>query len=114
MSNLANELRSIIEGDVLDEPNLLNTYSHDASIFEVKPLVAVAPRNSEDIKALVRFANSNIEEKISLTVRSGATDMTGGPLNDSIILDVAKYFNRILEVGDSYAITQPGVFYRDF
>jgi len=114
MSNLANELRPIIKGDVLDEPNLLNTYSHDASIFEVKPLVAVAPRNSEDIKALVRFANSNIEEKISLTVRSGATDMTGGPLNDSIILDVAKYFNRILEVGDSYAITQPGVFYRDF
>ena len=51
---------------------------------------------------------------MSLTARSAGTDMSGGPLNDSIILDFMKYFNHILEVGEDYAVTEPGVFYRDF
>ena len=40
--------------------------------------------------------------------------MTGGALNDSIILDFTAHLNRVLGVGDNYAITEPGVFYRDF
>ena len=40
--------------------------------------------------------------------------MTGGVLNDSIILDFTAHFDRVLEVEDNYAITEPGVFYRDF
>ena len=39
--------------------------------------------------------------------------MSGGPLNDSIIIDFAN-FNKIIEVVGGYAITEPCVFYRDF
>src|SRR3989338_5059780 len=46
--------------------------------------------------------------------------MSGGPLNDSIVLDMTRHFSRILEVGalpaqaGGYAVTEPGVYYRDF
>ena len=40
--------------------------------------------------------------------------MTGGPLNESIILDLNRHLTRVREVGDGFAVTEPGVFYRDF
>ena len=122
MTALREKLQPLIRGEVYDDEKRLREASHDASLFEVKPQLVVAPYDSEDLKALVRFANEN--PGISLTARSGATDMSGGPLNESVILDFTKHFNQVREVGDSprsssveaggYAVTQPGVFYRDF
>lgn len=40
--------------------------------------------------------------------------MSGGAINDSIIIEMTQYFNKISEVGKDFAITEPGVFYRDF
>ena len=40
--------------------------------------------------------------------------MTGGPLGESIVVEFTKYFNHIKKIGDNYALTEPGVFYRDF
>jgi len=111
---LKDQIQSIIKGEVLDDQQTLNTYSKDASIFIIKPQLVVFPKDSEDIKALVKYINENPEQNLSLTPRAAATCMSGGPLNDSIILDMTKYFNSVLEVGDNFAMTQPGVFYRDF
>ncbi|MBX4211666.1 MAG: FAD-binding oxidoreductase, partial [Candidatus Yanofskybacteria bacterium] len=112
MSDLKEKLQPLLKGEIFDDEQTLEQASHDASLFEVKPKLVIAPQDSEDIKALVRFANEN--PGISLTARSAATDMSGGPLNESIILDFTKHFNQVKEVGEGYAITQPGVFYRDF
>ena len=40
--------------------------------------------------------------------------MTGAAIGEGIILDMSKYFNKIIEVNGSSATVQPGVFYRDF
>lgn len=106
------QLQSIIKGEVSDDPESLETFSKDASIFEVKPRVIVTPKDVEDIKALVKFVNSHPD--LSLTPRAAGTDMSGGPLSDSIVIDMTKYFNQVIEVGSNYAVTQPGVYYRDF
>jgi len=71
----------------------------------------------------------------SITGRAAGTDMSGGPLNDGTIAVFTKYMNKVLEVhrdseeGDGtegsrnpartdgtagYAVTEPGVYYRDF
>jgi FAD/FMN-containing dehydrogenase len=112
---LANELRKIVKGEVLDDQKSLDTASRDASLFRVVPTVVVRPKDVADIQALVRFVTEKKKagEPLSLTVRSGGTDMSGGPLNDSIIVDMA-HFNKIIEVGENYAITEPGVYFRDF
>ena len=49
-----------------------------------------------------------------MTARSAGTDMTGGPLNTSIIVEFIKYFNHIRKIGEDYAVVEPGVYYRDF
>lgn len=113
---LREELEKILDGEVEDNEETLKAYSRDASIFEIKPRIVVYPKHAEDVKRLVRFAaeKKRTGENVSLTVRSGGTDMTGGAVNDSIIVDVARHLNRLKELGDGYAVVEPGMFYRDF
>jgi FAD/FMN-containing dehydrogenase len=114
---LSDEIKKLaLEGDVDDSPATLVKYSTDASIFYVKPSVLVFPKSTQDIKKLVLFA---AEEKkkgrnISLTARAAGTDMSGGPLTESIVVEFTKYFNHLLELGDNYAVVEPGMYYRDF
>ncbi len=113
---LLEELKKIIKGDVLYDEETLNTFSHDASLFEVKPQVVVYPKDSGDVQALVKFVAKHKKEypKLSLTGRSAGTDMGGGSINESIIVAFGKYFNHTPVVKNETATTEPGVFYRDF
>ncbi|MBI2062516.1 MAG: FAD-binding oxidoreductase [Candidatus Yanofskybacteria bacterium] len=110
------ELKNIIKGEMSSDEKELSVYSHDASIFEVRPQLVIKPRDVEDIKNLIKWTadKKNFEPSLSLTARSGGSDMTGGALSDSVILDFTAHFNRILEVGAGSATVEPGVFYRDF
>lgn len=114
--NLLGELKKLIKGDVDTSDETLNTFSHDASLFEVKPQVVVYPKDDEDVQNLVKFIAKHKKEypKLSLTGRSAGTDMGGGSINESIIVAFGKYFNNTPLVRGNIATTQPGVFYRDF
>lgn len=112
--SLKDNLRKIIQGEVSDDDETLTAYSRDASIFEIKPQVVVSPKDSSDLEALVKFVSQNSQDGLSLTPRSAGTDMTGGAINDSIILDMTKYFNKTIEVAGDFVQAQPGVYYRDF
>lgn len=116
MQDLAQKLKLIIKGDVLTNEETLNFYSHDASLFEVKPQVVVFPRDVDDIKKLVKYVSENKKNNpnLSLTGRSAGTDMGGGSINDSIIVEFSKYFNHTPKINNNIATTAPGVFYRDF
>lgn len=111
----SSNITNLISGAVLTDDPTLTKNSRDASIFEVRPSAVVVPKNVDDLKKLVKFVTDNktSNPELSLTARSGGTDMSGGPLNESIIVDFAN-FNHILGVGDDSAITEPGVYYRDF
>lgn len=115
--NIAEELKRLIQGDVLTDDKTLDAFSRDASLFEVKPQVVVRPNNVEDVKALVRFAAGR--DGVTLTARSGGTGMDGGALTQSVVVDFNAYLTAIKKVereGDErgYGVVQPGAFYRDF
>lgn len=117
MSSLGEELRKVLRGEVDDSPATLEHYSRDASLFKVVPQVVAYPEDSSDICAAVRFVSEKKKtpkSHISLTPRAAGTDMSGGPLGDSIILDVTRHLNHLLELGESAAVVEPGVFFRDF
>ncbi len=116
MEDLAQKLKSVVAGEVLDDPGTLATYSHDAGLFEVKPQVVVFPKDQKDVESLVDFVNGNKKDHpdLSLTGRSAGTDMSGGAINESIIVSFTKYFNHTPTVSGNIATTEPGVFYRDF
>lgn len=113
---LLEELKKIIRGDVATDEETLRKYSHDASIFEIKPQVVVFPKNDLDVQNLVKFvANNKLKNpELHLTARAASTCMSGGGLNTSIIVAFQKYFNHKPKVVGHIASVQPGVYYRDF
>lgn len=117
MASIIQKLKDIgFEGDIDDSNISKELYSHDASLFEIIPKLLVSPKSTEDIKKLVSLVSSQKKNdpKLSLTARSGGTDMSGGAINDSIIVDFSKYFTNIKTVNSNSAHAQPGVYYRDF
>ncbi|HEY9715654.1 MAG TPA: FAD-binding oxidoreductase, partial [Chroococcales cyanobacterium] len=103
-------------GEIDDSANTLDFYSHDASMFELKPKVVVFPKDQRDVQTLVKVVNE-FKVKIpdlSITARSAGTDMSGGAINTSIIADFTKHFTAIEAVTKTTAQSQPGVYYRDF
>jgi FAD/FMN-containing dehydrogenase len=90
----------------------LNKYAEDASVFHIMPLAVTYPKDVADLSKLVTFANAH--PGISLAARSAGTCMSGGSLTQSVMVDFLKHFNHVRKVGDGYAVTEPGVFYRDF
>lgn len=133
------ELQKIIKGEILDSDEVLKKYSHDASIFEIRPELVVFPKGKDDIMSLIKFLNKNRKKypTASLTTRSAGTCMSGGAVNDSIIIDVTKYMGRIISVNrtkdythnllfsslsgaqntvtiSGEAVVEPGCYYRDF
>jgi FAD/FMN-containing dehydrogenase len=85
-------------------------------MFELKPEVIVAPKDAADIGTIVTYVAKNKQQhpELSITARSGGTDMSGGAINTSIVLDFTKHFTTIGKVGATSARVQPGVYYRDF
>lgn len=109
-------LRLGFTGDLDDSLETREFFSHDASMFELVPEIVASPKNSADVQRLVKYviANKKTNPNLSLTGRSAGTDMAGGSINESIIVNFAKYFNHHQSVVKEQIVTQPGVFYRDF
>jgi hypothetical protein len=103
-------------GELDDSAETRELFSHDASMFELVPKLVASPKDSADVQRLVRFvaANKKKHPELSLTARAAGTDMAGGSINDSIIINFAKHFTKIGPVSALSGTAQPGVFYRDF
>ncbi len=103
-------------GDIDVSTPTRELFSHDASMFELMPQAVVAPKTSKDIQAVVTYVKEHKASNgsLSLTARSAGTDMTGGAINDSIIIDMAAHMNKVLAVDSESAHVQPGLHYRDF
>jgi FAD/FMN-containing dehydrogenase len=103
-------------GEVDASDATLDFYSHDASLFEIKPTLVVSPKTSSDVQKLISLVTDQkkTHPNLSLTARSAGTDMGGGAINDSIIVDFNKHFTTIEAISPTQGHAQPGVFYRDF
>jgi FAD/FMN-containing dehydrogenase len=103
-------------GEMDDSAETKAFYSHDASLFELVPQLVVMPKTSDDVQKLVKLVSASKKKmpELSVTARSAGTDMSGGAVNESIIVDFNKHFTKIEKVTSTEAHAQPGVFYRDF
>lgn len=106
-------------GDIDETSPTRETYSRDTSLFVVRPEMVVFPKNTADISALVRYArqqnnNGANEKPLSLTARCAGTDMTGGSLTSSIVVECVRYMHKLKKLEGDEAVVEPGMFYRDF
>lgn len=114
--DLQAELSKIFQGDLDTSDELREFYSHDASLFELKPQVVGFPKSTQDVQNVVRFvaANKAANPELSIVPRGRGTDMSGGAIGQSVVLDFSKYMKDLREVTPESARVQPGMLFREF
>ncbi|REJ67005.1 MAG: anaerobic glycerol-3-phosphate dehydrogenase subunit C [Planctomycetota bacterium] len=100
------DLRGVVRGDVRCDDLFLQLYASDASIYEIRPLAVVRPRDRRDVVACSQYAYEN---NLSLYPRGAGSGLAGESLGPGIVLDFSRYMNRVLAVGETSARLQPGV-----
>ena len=109
-------IKNGFSGDIEDSAEAIEKYSHDASMFEIKPQLVIAPKTAKDVQTAVALVakEKKTHKDLSLTARSAGTCMSGGAINDSIIVDFNRYLTKLISVDSEQAVVQPGMFFRDF
>ncbi len=121
---LKKALAGAVKGEVSDDGATLAKLSRDTSLFTRTPELVVYPENADDVSAIVKEVGRAraAGADISLAARSAGTDMSGGPLTTGVVVSFTEHMNHMGDVlksdfntgVDGYAVTEPGVFYRDF
>ncbi|MBA3272876.1 MAG: FAD-binding protein [Chthoniobacterales bacterium] len=97
------------DGVVVDDEATLDAHGGDKWFANHAPEVVVFAESTEQVSALLRFAN---ERKIPVTARGAGYGYVGGcvPVRGGIALSLAR-MNRIKEISfaDSIAVVEPGV-----
>jgi len=102
------KLAKALEGELYDDLTMRILYATDASAYREMPLAVVVPKTVDDIKKLIAFAHA---EQTSLIPRTAGTSLAGQVVGDGIIVDVSKYFTKIIELNKEagWVRVQPGV-----
>ena len=101
-------LAAQIEGEFYCDKTMRTLYATDASAYREMPLAVVIPKSEKDIKALIAFAKEN---NTSLIPRTAGTSLAGQVVGNGIIVDVSKYFTKVIELNkeENWVRVQPGV-----
>ena len=107
-SALQHELQQRIAGDVRFDDFSRVLYSTDASIYQMKPIGVVIPRNADDVQAAIEVA---AKHGVPILPRCGGTSLAGQGVNTGLVLDFSKHMNQLLEVNaeEGWARVQPGI-----
>ena len=83
-------------------------YATDASAYREMPKGVAFPENEQDIVYLTEMARKH---KTHLIPRAGGTSIAGQVVGNGIVVDISKYFNKLLEINkkEHWARVQPGV-----
>jgi anaerobic glycerol-3-phosphate dehydrogenase C subunit len=105
---IAADLAKVVRGDVFADILHRVAYSTDASIYRIVPECVVAPRDSGDIAAVVKYAAAT---GMPVVARGAGSGVAGESLCSGIVFDMTRYMNKIISVEDNGAtvVCEPGV-----
>ncbi|MCX8251873.1 MAG: FAD-binding protein [Dehalococcoidia bacterium] len=108
-SDLAADLRSVVQGEVRFDSYSRALYSQDASIYSMEPAGVVLPKSVEDVQAVLEICNRNGVKVLS---RGGGTGLSGQTVQEgAVVIDYTKYMHDVLEINaeEQWVRTQPGI-----
>jgi FAD/FMN-containing dehydrogenase len=100
VNKIAHYLQQHISGEVLTSSDVLDYFSTDESIIQIRPELVVYPRSDKDIRKVARFT-WQLSEKgraVTMTARGMGTDQTGAALGNGIMIAMPAHMNRIIEL----------------
>lgn len=97
-----------LEGEFYDDNTIRTLYATDASAYREMPQAVAIPKTVSDLKKLIAYAHAG---KTSLIPRTAGTSLAGQVVGRGIVVDVSKYFTRVLELNtqERWVRVQPGV-----
>ncbi len=106
--DLLDSLGKSLAGEWYQDPLWRSIYATDASVYREVPLAVAVPKDENDLKNLVTFADTH---GFSLIPRAGGTSLAGQCVGNGIVVDVSKFMNQILEFNpeERWVRVQPGV-----
>ena len=104
---LAAELKGKIQGEVRFDDGSRALYATDGSNYRQVPIGVVIPKSVDDVIATVAACRRHGAPVLS---RGGGTSLAGQCCNVAVVMDMSKYFNRILELDPEKKIArvEPG------
>ena len=110
--NLADQLISEIDGEVLFDPFSKGRYATDASIYQIDPIGVTIPSSNDDIKKVMAIA---ADAGVSILPRGGGTSQCGQTVGHAVVMDVSHHLNHVIEFDPSAqtAWVEPGVVHLD-
>lgn len=107
-TQIAADLSHCIRGDAFADIIHRVAFSTDASSYRIVPQCVVAPRDSDDVVAVINYA---ADEGLAVAPRGAGSGVAGESLCSGIVLDMTRYMTRIVGTSDDgLAVTcEPGV-----
>lgn len=102
------ELSEKLQGSLFTDTVMRTLYATDASAYREMPLGVAIPETQADIQTLISFSDTH---QIPLIPRTAGTSLAGQVVGAGLVVDVSKFFDRILEINkeESYVWVEPGV-----
>ncbi len=101
-------LNQDFSGDLFSDDLHRHIYATDASVYQKIPNFIACPKNNSDLKLLIKYATHH---NLSLVARGAGTSLAGQCVSSDIIVDIGRYFNKILNIDKTNKTIslQPGV-----
>ncbi|MFF9393362.1 FAD-binding and (Fe-S)-binding domain-containing protein [Streptomyces griseoluteus] len=105
---LASELRRAVRGEVRFDATARALTTMDASNYRRVPLGVVAPRDAEDVAAVLEVCRAR---GTPVVARGGGTSIAGQATGTGVVLDFTRHMNGLLELDPAgrTARVQPGL-----
>ena len=115
-SELKQDLERVMKGEVSDAEDARKKASRDTSLFQVMPELIAYPHDAADVAAIVKEVRRAKEAgaDVSVAARAAGTDMSGGPLTKGVVISFTEHMNHFIGFDGDAAVTEPGLYYRDF
>ena len=100
--------KETFDGDLKYDSLHRTLYATDASVYRRIPQAVAFPKSVKGIQQLIAFAT---QQPTSLVPRTAGTSLAGQCVGDGIIVDVSKYFTKIIAIDQTRqtVTVQPGV-----
>ncbi|PAZ13510.1 FAD-binding oxidoreductase [Streptomyces sp. SA15] len=108
MTDLEAELRKVVRGEVGFDVTSRALVTMDASNYRRVPLAVVAPRDADDVAAVLEVCRAR---GVPVVPRGGGTSIAGQATGTGVVLDFTRHMNRLLSIdpGARTAVVQPGL-----
>ncbi|MFE1309052.1 FAD-binding and (Fe-S)-binding domain-containing protein [Streptomyces sp. NPDC058755] len=108
LSGLEAELRGVVRGEVGFDVTARALVTMDASNYRRVPAGVVAPRDAEDVAAVLEVCRAR---GVPVVARGGGTSIAGQATGAGVVLDFTRHMNGLLELDPATrtAVVQPGL-----